>query len=233
MTLVPQNNKIDFPTFSVNRWFAWAPGLDSQDKWLNWYINGSQPLTQDGTDPSMEFLPVEMRKRLSSLTKISLWLAFNILSKQELSSTYTVFASRHGESRFTIELLQQIFKKETLSPMAFSRSVHNTSSGIFGIAAGNSAASTSISACENTFSMGMLQASIALTRYEQVLYVMADDKLHSDFVQYVNEPWGKYGTAFLLRSGKEQFLLKEDPLLPPSVLFLQTQLSKHLYGGNS
>lgn len=216
-------------------WLAWAPGLDSKEKWISWCRSGKtieealqtfSSLNESPIilDPPMTFLPLGLRKKLSGLTKISLWLAHHILVTYNQQGTVsTVFASRHGESEFTVSLLNEISKQLPLSPMSFSRSVHNTASGIFGIAEKNRAASTAVAAGHQTFEMGALQAVASLVRTDKVLYIMADDTIPSEFLPYLNEPWGKYGVAFLLGKGglNDKFTIQKEVEVPTALSTLR------------
>jgi len=215
-------------------WLAWAPEMETKQQWKDWALANQNVATKRSwpnidapllasIEPSTTFLPLKLRKKLSGLTKISLWLAHHILSSNpQPGHISTVFASRHGESSFTVDLLNEICAALPLSPMAFSRSVHNTASGIFGIAQNNTASSTAIAAMHNTFEMGLLQAVSSLQFEERILYVMVDDSIPEDFAPYVNELWGKYGVALLLgrSSGEGEILVKHCEGVPTAVATL-------------
>ena len=96
----------------------------------------------------------------------------------------TVFASAHGESEVTEQLLREIAQETALSPMGFSLSVHNAASGVFSIATGNKAPASAIAANEDTFIMGLCEAALMLSQqgHERILYVCSDDRVPDVFM---------------------------------------------------
>jgi Beta-ketoacyl synthase, N-terminal domain len=112
----------------------------------------------------------------------------------------TVFASRHGSINESIELLHAVVRQERLSPTRFSHTVHNAQAGMFCIAAGNRAASSSLAARADTFACGWLEALTFLERdpATPVLFVTSDMPLDPTFRELVPEPFGAYGLGLLL-----------------------------------
>ena len=184
----------------VKKWAAWAPGLENADAWLAWCAEPSA-LGADGR-PEASFLPALLRRRCSALTRIVLTVAFGCCDESERAQVGSVFASRHGNINESIELLERLALKQPLSPTRFSHSVHNAQSGLFSIAAGNRAASSSIAAEADTFGCGWLEALTFLERFPEspVLLVMADVPLAPDFAKLIDEPAASYGLGLLLTS---------------------------------
>jgi hypothetical protein len=182
----------------VQKWAAWAPGLESADAWLAWCAEPSA-LGSDG-HPEASFLPALLRRRCSALTRIVLTVAFECCDEPARAQVGSVFAARHGNINESIELLERLALKQPLSPTRFSHSVHNAQSGLFSIAAGNRAASSSIAAEADTFGCGWLEALTFLERFPEspVLLVMADVPLAPDFARLVDEPAASYGLGLLL-----------------------------------
>lgn len=69
-----------------------------------------------------------------------------------------VFASRHGELRRTTDILRSITTAGPVSPNAFSLSVLNAMSGIYGIARGDRSPATAISAGPESLGYALLEA---------------------------------------------------------------------------
>ena len=69
----------------------------------------------------------------------------------------TVFASRHGSVNESIEMIEQIARRERLSPATFSHTVHNAQAGLYCIAAQNRSASCSLAGRTDTFACGWLE----------------------------------------------------------------------------
>src|SRR5262249_3582660 len=101
----------------VLRWSAWAPGLETAEAWRAW-AGAPAPLAPSG-HPEARFLPAMLRRRCSPLTRIALTAAWGCVSEGELGRVRTVFASRHGSVNESIEMLEQIVRRERLSPAQF------------------------------------------------------------------------------------------------------------------
>ena len=88
-----------------------------------------------------------------------------------------VFASRHGELRRTTDILRAISAGEPVSPTAFSLSVLNAMTGVFGIARGDRSAASAISAGAETLGYALLEAhaQYATQPDSPLLLVYADE----------------------------------------------------------
>jgi hypothetical protein len=111
-----------------------------------------------------------------------------------------VFASRHGSVNESIEMIEQVCRRERLSPAQFSHTVHNAQAGLFCIAAQNRAASCSLAGRADTFACGWLEVLTHLERdpASPVLFVMADVELAPRFAALVEEPEASYALALLI-----------------------------------
>ncbi len=96
-----------------------------------------------------------MRRRLSTLSRLALKVAHDCVAKDAVR---VVFASRHGELRRTTDILRAISAGEPVSPTAFSLSVLNAMTGVFGIARGDRSAASAISAGAETLGYALLEA---------------------------------------------------------------------------
>lgn len=148
----------------IRAWSAWAPDcgdpVDTNEK---------------TTLPDVSWVPANMRRRLSSFTKMALFAAQNAGKE---SPSETIFATRHGDLAKTLQQLHNLVQEEPLSPTQFALSVHNAVSGQYAIAAGNQCASTTLSAGINTFDMALIAAYARLTaesRLSHVLLVVTDE----------------------------------------------------------
>jgi hypothetical protein len=111
-----------------------------------------------------------------------------------------VFASQHGEIHRTLGLLGDLAQGEPLSPMAFSLSVHNTASGLYSIASGNTAPSTAVAAGLDTLPMALVEAMGQLQRHEEVMVVYAEEPLPEAYRDFADGGSALLGLA--LRLGK-------------------------------
>ena len=171
--------------------------------WPKSSVQSDQSLDQQNTElPSVKFLPISLRKKLSVVTKISLGLANEVLGNEERAKTPVVMASRHGESGTILELLAAVGSDQPGSPMLFSRSVHNASVGLWSIAAKSHAPHISIAAMNFSFRAGLMEAVLRLHEGEaQVLFVFVDQRLPDEFARFFRNPFEAFGGAFLLTQG--------------------------------
>ncbi|CAH2790098.1 MAG: 3-oxoacyl-[ACP] synthase [uncultured Paraburkholderia sp.] len=137
-------------------------------RWSSW------PAAASAAPPDIGFIEPIVRRRLSTLSKVALKVAHDCVAQDEVR---VVFASRHGELRRTTDILRSISAGVPVSPTAFSLSVLNAMTGIFGIARGDRSAASAISAGPQTLGYGLLEAyaQYAAQPSSPVLLVYADE----------------------------------------------------------
>ena len=185
---------------------AWSPRLPSMQLWNSWAegVGELDPFEQNPEllqTPSVSFLPMSLRKKLSAVAKLGLFLMNETLDKEQAASLPIVMSSRHGESQTTVDILESIAKNEPMSPMSFSRSVHNSTVGMFSIANNNQSRNVAISGMEFSFGMGMIEAVTQLYAdqdLEKILYVYVDEAVPVPFKPFIDNPPVNYGAAFIL-----------------------------------
>jgi hypothetical protein len=180
---------------SLLGWSAWAPGVSTAEEWQQW-AQGSRAIGETPDSPPIDFIPALQRRRLSRLSRLSLAVAHACADNHPLP---TVFASRHGEIHRTLGLLDDLARHEPLSPMAFSLSVHNTASGLYSIASGNTAPSTAIAAGLDTLPMAFIEAIGQLQRHNEVMVIYAEEPLPDEYGSFA---CGDAVMAVALRLGK-------------------------------
>jgi hypothetical protein len=128
-----------------------------------------------------------VRRRLSSLSRVALKVASDCADGQQ--AVRMVFASRHGELRRTTDILRAITATEPVLPNAFSLSVLNAMSGIFGIARGDRSPATAISAGTETLGYALLEAYAQYKKqpFPPVLLVYADEPVDALYGKVDNE----------------------------------------------
>lgn len=151
--------------------------------WSAWFPVASRHMLVDarGRDeaatPDVSFLPLTQRKRLSLLSKTGLFLADRTVSQSPhpRAAMASVFATRYGECQRTYSILEGIARETAPTPAAFSSSVHNTTSGLWSIAAQSHLPSTTVTAGDATLHAGLLEASgMCAESGNAVLFVYAD-----------------------------------------------------------
>jgi hypothetical protein len=192
--------------FKILSWGAWTPDFQNSESWTLWSrANASANTSTDS--PKLAQVPAMQRRRFSRLTKMMLSAAFDCDPKEQCRS---IFASRHGELTRTLGLLEDIIAKQPLSPMAFSQSVHNTASGIFGIVNANTSASTSIAAGEETLPQALIEAYAQLAADPNpLLLVFGDDPVPPVYNEFINEIEQPFGFALYLAPFDENESLQE------------------------
>ena len=131
------------------------------------------------TMPSLKpaMLPANERRRTTSLIKLSLEAMQDLLRDNDgLNSLSSVFASAYGDLDIADKMCSALAAREkVISPTVFHNSVHNAPAGYWSIAASLRGASTSISAGDATFMVGLMEAVTRLmTEHNVVLYVAYD-----------------------------------------------------------
>jgi len=123
----------------------------------------------------ISFIEPIVRRRLSSLSRVALKVAHDCVPEQD--HVRVVFASRHGELRRTTDILRAISAGEPVSPTAFSLSVLNAMTGIFGIVRGDRSPASAISAGAQTLGFALLEAHAQFESdpSSPVLLVYADE----------------------------------------------------------
>ena len=153
------------------------------------------------SSPDVAFIEPMLRRRLSSLEKMSLRVAHDCA--HDISDVRFVYASRHGELTRTTVMLGDLAAEQELSPTAFSMSVLNTSAGLFSILQRNTAPSTAVSAAASSFGYGLLEACMQLAEKPEqpVLLVYADEPTPAVYGETAKSSLEAHAIALLLQTG--------------------------------
>ncbi|RKP50717.1 beta-ketoacyl synthase chain length factor [Trinickia fusca] len=106
--------------------------------------------------PELPFVEPIVRRRLSALSKMALKVAYDCAAQYD--AVRVIFASRHGELRRTASILDALASDQPVSPTAFSLSVLNAMTGIYGIVRGDRSPATAIAAGAETLGYALLEA---------------------------------------------------------------------------
>lgn len=161
-------------------------------RWSSWPAAASAA-------PDISFIEPIVRRRLSTLSRVALKVAHDCVAQDEVR---VVFASRHGELRRTTDILRAISAGEPVSPTAFSLSVLNAMTGVFGIARGDRSAASAISAGAETLGYALLEAyaQYATQPEAPVLLVYADEPADPAYGTIEDEVQG--GAIAILLNGE-------------------------------
>ncbi len=183
----------------VDDWMIRTHGISSQQQWLEW-INDACYLGNDKAI-SLNFVPKSTLRRGSKLTNLTLDTALELT--QNVEPDYLVFASQHGEITRSVELLNSISRREDLSPIAFSQSVHNTAVGQYTIIKNSTTKATAMAAGEKTIFMALAEAFAFLKTQPKtkVLLVLSDEQLPKNYQKDIEVPTLDYSFGFILSLG--------------------------------
>lgn len=140
--------------FSICKWAAWAPGLHDNSSWNHW-LSHPKELSDSGELSALVEMSAAMRRRANRLGRAALQATYWCMPENEP----VVYASRYGEIGRSVEMLDQLAEGETVSPTAFSMSVHNAIGALFSITVNNTGNYTAIAAGEETVEAAFIEAS--------------------------------------------------------------------------
>lgn len=122
-------------------------------------------------------LPANERRRTTALIKLALQAMQGLLRDyDDLNSVATVFASSDGDLEIVDKMCRALATEEKIiSPTVFHNSVHNAPAGYWSIAASLRSDSTSLSAEDASFMVGLMEAMTrVITEKGVVLFVSYD-----------------------------------------------------------
>ena len=187
-------------TLAIKKWAAWAPGVESLSEWQEW-ANGARAIGDDGS-PSLPEIPAMLRRRLGRQGKMALWAAHQLV--QRTDSQPCIFCSQHGDVSRSLGLLKDLAENHSLSPTAFSLSVHNAISGIHSIAHKEHNNITAISTGLDGICAALLEARAMINEQTvtDVLCVIYEEPLPTLFADASNYTPKPSAVAFLVTASQ-------------------------------
>lgn len=162
----------------VNKIGFYTPGITSWPDAVVALTDNNDYSPQNFEKITLTILQANERRRTTNLIKLALTVAQQVTldSDSDLSQVSTVFAASDGDhdviQRICIALTQA---EHPVSPTIFHNSVHNAPAGYWAIAINSMQESTSLSASDNSFSAGLLEAgSIVVAENKAVLLIAYD-----------------------------------------------------------
>lgn len=154
----------------------------------------------------ISFVERQHRRRLSTTTQLALTAYHHC--NPDLKPCRTVFASRYGEYKRTFGILNDIISGEGASPAAFSVSVHNTPSGIVGIATGNPAPSTTVAANAATIEAGFLEAAMQRVEVDSqdIIFIFVDEPLPEIYGRFTSPTDQAYALGLRMSANADRQL---------------------------
>ncbi len=155
----------------------WSDGLPSWADAMA-YAAGAAPAADAPRRPSPQVLAPNERRRAPETVAVALEVALAACraAGRDPAALPSVFASNHGELAITDYMCATLAREpRAISPTRFHNSVHNAAAGYWTIGTGAMQPATALSAHENSFAQGLLDALAQLaTGADAVLLVGYD-----------------------------------------------------------
>lgn len=207
--------------FAVQAWAAIAPGLLSQEQWLQWAEAPVCPVGDAAVD--LSHVPPMARRRLGHLAKLAISVADQALACAQRPDIPVVWASRYGDAEKALSLLKSQSMDEPLSPTSFGLSVHNAVGAQHSILRGMRVNAVCVASSRCAPEAGVVEAVSLLQDMDpdvaEVLLVCYDQPLPGDYAAFHDEPVAEYAWAALLgpaRAGGDNFLLRASAAPTPA-----------------
>jgi hypothetical protein len=190
-----QNLADDGLCFTLERWCLWQ-SVECRPN-TAWPCGEVLPCREGGADAG--FLPLMQRRRLSPLAKAAISVAWPC--REGFPDLPAVFASRHGESRYYFEMLNELARSEPLSPSRFSLSVHNAIAGLYSLYGETRSPYVAIAPGEEGVSAALLEAAGLIAEHPEgrVLVVWYEQPLPAEYRSYTGGP--DFTLALAMRLG--------------------------------
>ncbi|MGI6680329.1 MAG: beta-ketoacyl synthase chain length factor [Bdellovibrionota bacterium] len=143
--------------------------------------------------PVLDFVSPLIRRRLTEIEKIGLFILNNLLPYDE--NLKLIFASEYGEWQETIKLIEQTFKEKEMSPAGFSHSVHNAILGMASIIYKNKCNYTTIAANKDTLDCAIIEA---ISSKEDTLLIYAEEATPRFYKPIFKNTFYGHGVGFIL-----------------------------------
>jgi hypothetical protein len=158
-------NAIGLAAPGLPGWRASAPVLQG--------LTAYEPTPLDKYKP--ELLPPNERRRATELVRMAFRVCEELMSSSAIpmEDCASVFASSGGDYPIIDQICRSLCESERLvSPTQFHNSVHNSAAGYWSIATASRQPSTSLSAYDDSFAVGLLEA-MCLCQQEQLPTLLA------------------------------------------------------------
>ncbi|NLG76676.1 MAG: beta-ketoacyl synthase chain length factor [Xanthomonadaceae bacterium] len=168
----------DLPTLYLEGISLWSPRTPDWQQAKRVIRGECAPHATKSPRPSTTLLPPTERRRIPDTVAIALEVAARAceMSQRDPAELPSVFASTHGDTAISDYMCATLAATPNLiSPTKFHNSVHNAAAGYWTIAVRSFAPYTALSAYENTFASGLLEAAMqAVCERSPVLFVAYD-----------------------------------------------------------
>lgn len=185
-------------SFCIEKWHALSSGLSNQSDWITWADKPHHDWKL--SLPKQTRLPMIQARRMSIPSRLAVEVGLELID--ETTIDYAIFVSRHGELERTHKILTTLNNNNEISPTDFALSVHNTASGLLTIIAKKSIPITSISAGQDGFHQGLIEAQSLLSQKDKkVLLIDFDGPIPEMYHPQITPLVPAYAVGFILSNG--------------------------------
>ncbi len=141
---------------------ATGPGFENWDTLRNHFLTGAGLNPEFAPRPQGTILPATERRRASPTVKLAVDVAQSAQQQSGMKAEdlAVVFASANGDTNTIHQICEALATPERMvSPTRFHNSVHNAAAGYWSIASGSMQPSSSLSAWNDTFAAGLIEAA--------------------------------------------------------------------------
>lgn len=221
-------------SFSIEKWFALSSGLSDPEAWITWSKNKNHdwnlPIAKSAKLSALQ------ARRMSVPSRLAIDVGLHLIKDTNTTVDFAIFVSRHGELERTHKILETLNLNQDISPTDFALSVHNTASGLLTIIANQTIPISSISASEDGFHQGLIEAfTLIKQNYSRILLIDFDGAIPNIYHSQINST-ATYATGFILTAGDnctcesiEKNIAENDiyqPHYPQALAFLHGYLSQ-------
>jgi hypothetical protein len=128
--------------------------------------------------PPVGLLPAAERRRAGLTTRLAIAVGIEALGQAQRAAQEMpmVFATSGGDGETIHQILAVLATEQReVSPTRFHNSVHNAPSGYWALATGSHAPSISLSAYDDSFAAGLLEAAVQVTVHDRPVTLIAYD----------------------------------------------------------
>lgn len=115
-----------------------------------------------------------------------------------------IFASRHGETTRSFQLLRDVATQQALSPTSFALSVHNAIAGQWSIIRKETQETIALAGAEDTLEHAIQEACLLMSAgAPQVLVVLAEERPPTAYAPWIDDVPFSYVIALRLSAGSD------------------------------
>ena len=195
-----------------------APGFENWGA-LEGFLTGTSTSRTDSLPrPLGGILPAVERRRSSFTVKLAVDVAMEAVthSGMEPGNMALVFASSNGDTDTIHHICEALATPErSVSPTRFHNSVHNAPAGYWSIATGSMQPSSSISAWNDSFAAGLVEAAMQCLSEGIPVLLAAYDSPFPAPLNAVTPGQQAFGVAFVLDAEPQGSIAALELLLDP------------------